>query len=119
LNEQLGEVSDLLRENEDAPEDLAEEARTLRSDVGDLGRQLNSARGTALRTFSSLESVAARPTPDQLWQIDDAWSTATEALPELNAAITERLPALYGRLDEHGIRPDPGAAVEVPRRPGS
>lgn len=117
LNEQLSSVQQLLRQHEDAPEELAEQTRAIRRDVGDLGRELNRARSGASRAFSGLDRVTARPTADQKWQIDDGWNKANELIPQLNEVISDRMPALYRMLDEHGIRPDPGKTVEVPKRP--
>ena len=34
-----------------------------------------------------------------------------------NEVISERMPALNALLDEHGIRPDPGAPIAIPTRP--
>ena len=65
-----------------------------------------------------LEGSTARPTADQLWQMEQAWDEVPGLIEQLNDMITHRLPALYDHLNEHGIRPDPGEAIEVPRRPG-
>jgi len=53
-----------------------------------------------------------------LWQVEQAWQEAPAAIERLNAIITNRLPALYGQLDQHGVRPDPGEAIAIPSRPG-
>ena len=35
----------------------------------------------------------------------------------MNVVITEKMPALYRALNEHGLRPSPGEAIEVPVKP--
>ena len=112
---QLLEVSSLLREQEEAPEDLSEEASGLLEEARELGRDLNQAAAGA-RGAGAIESSSTRPTADQLWQLDQAWEKVPPLIERLNEIVTDEMPALYRRLDEQGIRPDPGEAVTVPVR---
>jgi hypothetical protein len=41
----------------------------------------------------------------------------TAAVTRLNALIENDVPAWHRLLNTHGIRPDPGNPVELPRRP--
>jgi hypothetical protein len=53
-----------------------------------------------------------------MWQIERSWDKAPPLIEQLNGYITDRMPQLNERLNELGIRPDPGPAVDVPRRGG-
>jgi hypothetical protein len=53
-----------------------------------------------------------------LWGIEQAWEKTPGLIEQLNEIVTVKMPELNAKLDEHGIRPDPGKAVEVPVRPG-
>jgi hypothetical protein len=90
---------------------LLARADTLDDELGDVNRDV-------LRLYFRIEGSSHRPTEDQLRQLEDAWGEAPELIQQLNAIIEDELPALYRRLDELGIRPDPGEPVEVPRPPG-
>jgi hypothetical protein len=123
-NRALGEVSDqvsdaqeLLKGFEGAPEELVEAAEKLKNDLDSLRQDLADAGGNA-RVSGAIEGSTTRPTADQMWQMDQAWEEVPPLIEQLNDVITHRLPALYDHLNEHGIRPDPGEAVVLPRRPG-
>ena len=114
---QLMEVSALLREREAAPETLGEEVGDLLDEARELGGDINQAAAGA-RGATAIEASSTRPTADQLWQLDRAWERVPPLVERLNEIVTEEMPALYRRLDEHGIRPDPGGAITMPERRG-
>jgi photosystem II stability/assembly factor-like uncharacterized protein len=117
LTEQLGDVQSLLKETESAPEELVEEVGALREEVRELSGELGDARRGSFASFS-IEGSSTRPTADQVWGIEQAWEKTPGLIEQLNEIVTVKMPELNAKLDEHGIRPDPGKAVEVPVRPG-
>jgi hypothetical protein len=117
LTQQIAEVQGLLRDAEDAPESLSEEATAISAALGELNRELNQINRSA-RGGGSIENSTTRPTADQLWQIEQAWEQVPDLITRVNEIITNRMPAFYAQLDENGIRPDPGEAVAIPVRPG-
>ncbi len=114
---QLMEVSSLLREQEETPEELSEEVSGLLEEARELGRDINQAAAGA-RGAGAIESSSTRPTADQLWQLDRAWERVPPLIERLNEIVADEMPALYRQLDERGIRPDPGEAVTMPVRRG-
>jgi len=116
LQRQIVDVQALLRDREAVPEELTEEVKALAVELTELQEAMGPLR-QATRLSGAIEGSATRPTDDQLWQIDEAWTDATEAIERVNAVI-ERMPALNRMLNENGVRPEVGEAVPVPRRPG-
>ncbi len=116
LGRQLSDINTLLRGNKSAPGTLRDEVSKLREEVRDLGQQINRA-GAGSRGAFAIETSTTPPTADQVWQLDQAWSKVPELIEQLNAVITDRLPAIYRQLDQQGIRPDPGSPVSLPKRP--
>ncbi len=112
---QLMEVSALLREQDEAPEDLSEDVSGLLEEARELRDDINQAAAGA-RGAGAIESSSTRPTADQLWQLDQAWEKVPPLIERLNEIVTDEMSALYRRLDEQGIRPDPGEAVTMPVR---
>jgi hypothetical protein len=117
ITQQLGDVRRLLREASDVPESISQEVDSLQSEVGELQQELRSAAQGAGAAFS-IEASTSRPTTDQLWQLDQSWELLPSVIERINEVINTKMPALYGQLDQHGIRPDPGKAVTVPTRRG-
>jgi photosystem II stability/assembly factor-like uncharacterized protein len=115
LNTQVGEVRQLLGEHDDVPESIQERLRAISSEVRELGQEIGRASGG--RGVWSIEASTTRPTADQLRAVERAWEELPGLIERLNVIITERMPALYDQLDEHGVRPKVGDPVEVPRRP--
>lgn len=111
----LMEVSALLREQEETPEELSEEVSGLLEEARDLGREINQAAAGA-RGANAIGSSSTRPTADQLWQLDQAWEKVPPLIERLNEIVADEMPALYRQLDERGIRPDPGETVTMPVR---
>jgi hypothetical protein len=118
LNEQLADVKTLVDERDDVPEDLVTDVESLRARVDTLDDELGDVSSDVRRLYFRVESSSHRPTEDQLRSLDESWETAPGLIERLNALIEDEMPALYRRLDELGIRPDPGEPVEVPTPPG-
>jgi photosystem II stability/assembly factor-like uncharacterized protein len=115
LGDQLRDVKTLIEEAE-VPEDLVVEVDSLQARVDSIGGDLQGI--STSRLAFGIDGSTTRPTADQLWQIEDAWRQMEEALGLLNEVIGMEMPALYERLNELGVRPDPGDAIEIPRRSG-
>jgi photosystem II stability/assembly factor-like uncharacterized protein len=113
---QVESAKKLLKDAENAPDALKAEADSLSQALDDVDDDVNGASRTALRLFFTIERATMRPSADQLWQVDEVWEDATEAIEELNALITGRIPAFHQRLNAEGIRPDTGQAVALPSR---
>ncbi len=113
----LMEVSALLREQEESPEELSEDVSGLLEEARELGRDINQAAAGA-RGANAIGSSSTRPTADQLWQLDQAWEKVPPLIERLNEIVADEMPALYRQLDEQGIRPDPGETVTMPVRRG-
>ena len=117
VDEQVSDIEELLESSEGISEELTEATTALKNDLDSLRQDLGDVGGNA-RVSGAIEGSTTRPTADQIWQMDQAWDKAPALIEQLNAFITDRLPALYDLLNEHGVRPDPGEAIVVPRRPG-
>ena len=118
----LGRVADQISEAGRLLEETASDS-TLLAEARAMGEELDSLRARIAdaspgRLFGAIEGTAQAPTADVLWQLDRAWERVPPLVDELNGFITERVPAFNRRLDQAGVRPDPGEPVEVPRRPG-
>ncbi len=116
LSDQLDEVNELLEDLEEVPEEIQLEADSFGEDLDSLRQDLSEASRDG-RVSGAIEGSTTRPTDDQLWQMDRAWERVPPLIAILNTMITERLPAYYDLLNEHGIRPDPGEPIVIPRRP--
>ena len=116
LRAQLADVDDLLNDAADAPKALSEEVEAIEEELESIGDELNDL--PVWQTRSAIEGSTTRPTEDQFQDIDRAWEDAPGIIERLNALISDRMPALNRRLDDEGIRADPGEAVEIPRRGG-
>jgi photosystem II stability/assembly factor-like uncharacterized protein len=117
ISGQVSDIQALLEASENAPDELKEEAEQLSDSIGELRQELNQASRDA-RVANSIDGSTTRPTADQEWQIDRAWEQVPGLVQQINEMVTTRLPALYRACDEHGIRPDPGKPIEVPKKPG-
>ena len=100
-----------------APDDLKEELRTVRGDLTALGQELGAANRTS-GIRNAIQASSTVPTGDQLWQVEQLWEDVPGLVERVNALVTVRVPALNDRLNELGLRPDPGEAVPLPRRSG-
>ncbi len=118
LNRRLTDVKRLVDGRDDVPEDLVTDVESLRARVDTLDDELGDVNRDVRRLYGRIDGASRRPTEDQLSGLDEAWDKAPELIVRLNAIIEDELPSLYRRLNELGIRPDPGEPVEVPRPPG-
>ena len=116
LNQKLGATERLLEEREDVPEALTEELEAIKEELQEIRDELGDA-GRNARVGNSIQSSSTRPTSDQMWQVEQAWEEIPALIERLNALTETRIPAFNAMLNEAGIRPDPGKAVEVPRKP--
>ena len=95
-------------------EDLKAEIERLLGEVDQIGNDLGEgSRGANL--VGQIEGVTGAPTVDQLLQIEESWDEMPAFIDRLNILITSEVPSFYARLDDAGIRPDPGPAIEMPR----
>ncbi len=117
LREQLDDVEALVADHADADDALRERVSALRARVDSVGDDLGPVTA-GMRAGSGAESSFQAPTADALWQVDRAWDELPGVVDRVNTLVTRDVPALYAELDRLGIRPDPGTAMETPRRPG-
>jgi hypothetical protein len=117
LSGQVSDIKSLIEQHEDAPETLAADAKALGDTLSEIRQALSEVSRDA-RVGGAIEGSTTRPTADQLWQIDRAWSKLPGLIERINEIINVALPALNQACDEHGIRPDPGQPIDVPRKPG-
>src|SRR5690606_31575432 len=98
VDERVAAARKALREagESDAAKAILAEADSLAAAVREARRTLGSAQRSA-RVGFALEGVSARPTADQLWQIDEAWRVGREAVAAVNTIVGERLPALEAK----------------------
>ena len=115
LETQLEDALSLLGEASPESDDLVNEIERLLNDLR-LIRSEVEAVASGANLVGQIEGVTGPPTADQLRQIEDSWQEIPALIDRLNILITTEVPALYARLDDEGIRPDPGSAIEMPRR---
>ncbi len=113
LGDQAGAARQLI-ERAGASAQLRQQARELEEEVNRLRGRLNGFRRVLFAAFA-IERVTARPTDDQLHQIDGARAELPGLIEAINALIVDRLPALYAQMDAESVHPDPGEPLEVPR----
>jgi hypothetical protein len=115
LRGQLEEAATLLREA-GADSALVVEAETMHEELDSLREALGEAAPG--RAAAGIEANAGPPTADQRYALERGWAEVPPLVEEVNGYVTERLPELYRRMDEAGVRPDPGEPVEIPGPPG-
>ncbi|HIN78703.1 MAG TPA: hypothetical protein EYM97_07710 [Gemmatimonadetes bacterium] len=115
LETQLEDALSLLGEANPESDDLVNEIERLLNDLR-LIRSEVEAVASGANLVGQIEGVTGPPTADQLRQIEDSWQEIPALIDRLNILITTEVPALYARLNDEGIRPDPGSAIEMPRR---
>ena len=91
------------------------EASIIREALEEIEDDISEARRNA-GVANAIQRSSTLPTEDHLWQVDHAWEVMGETVPELNALIETRVPALNSQLYAAGVRPDAGDAVELPGR---
>lgn len=115
LADQLENVKTLLKDQKEGVEALTEMLEGIQTELEGVQEDLTEARRWA-GVAGAIQQSSTVPTEDQLWQVDAAWEATPPLVERLNVLITDRVPALNAALDDAGVRPDPGAAIEVPRR---
>jgi hypothetical protein len=115
LEVQLEDALGLLDEVSPESEDLKTEIERLLGEVGQIENDLGEG-GRGANMVGQIEGVTGAPTANQLLQIEESWDEIPAFIDRLNILITSEVPALYARLDDAGIRPNPGSAIEMPRR---
>ncbi len=116
LNQQLDAIEKLVKEHDDVPEELTEELTAIKDELEEIRDELGTASRNA-RVGNSIQQSSTLPTADQMWQVENAWEEVPALIGRLNALVETRIPAFNAMLDELGIRPSPGEAIEVPKKP--
>jgi chromosome segregation ATPase len=117
LTQHMSDAEELLDGLDGAPADLSATLSTIQEELESITRGLNEARGWA-GAAGAIQQSSTLPTADQLWQIDAAWDATPPLVERLNVLITRTVPGFNAAMDAQGVRPDPGAALAVPRRGG-
>lgn len=115
LTGQMDEAEELLAEHEGASESLTEELEAIQAELEAVEETLDDVDDW-LGVRGDIQQASLHPTEDQLWQVDRAWEEAPGVIERINVLITDRVPAFHARLDQEGVRPDPGEPLAVPRR---
>ena len=88
LNGQVSDIQALLEEHEGTPESLVEEAKALSEQIGEIRQALSQVSRDA-RVGNAIDGSTTRPTADQLWQIDRAWSKLPVLIEQINGIIND------------------------------
>ncbi len=115
LEEQLDAAEELIDGADAPPEGIEEELEAIREALEEIEEDVSEARQNA-GVARAIQQSSVHPTEDHMWQVDHAWEVMGETVPELNALIEDRVPALNGQLYAEGVRPDAGEPVEMPGR---
>ena len=113
IREQLVDIEQMLRETDEEFEDLNREAEEIGDELEGIDRDLSA---LPLGSTQALESSTTRPTEDQLQEVERLWADTPGVIERINQLISGQMPAFYRRLDNEGIRTDPGEAIIIPRR---
>ncbi len=117
LEEQVRDARGLIEGRDDLPTEVSEAVDSLEAELEAIREDLGPVQ-RASRLGFAIEGSATRPTDDQTWQIEKGGRDAEALIQRLNRVIETDMPALYDLLNEHGVRPDPGKVVPLPRRSG-
>ena len=122
MGEQLDEIEARVEAagdgvSEALAEELDGEIEAFREALEDTDEALGDASAGAFM-WNTIQGASGPPTDDQLWWIDRSWEEVPPIVEQVNAMLTGRLPALYDRMAEEGVRPEAGEPVAVPRRGG-
>jgi hypothetical protein len=117
VQQQLTQVSEML--GDDSPSEVRDELSAIRRELADIQRSMGGGGGRrgGGGGFGSFEGWTGKPTADALYRLEQSWERLPGAIERINAVVTERMPALNRMLDEHGVRPSAGQAIEIPRKP--
>ncbi len=116
IQERLEEVRDLLNDTEsDAA--LRERTDELMARADSLEEALDDVSDGA-GVWGRIQGVSGPATADQRRSIERSWRTVPPLIESINGMITQDMVDLNRRLDEAGVRRDPGPPVPLPRRVG-
>ena len=114
--ESLDELDGLLDEAESPPESLRSDLEAFREEVDSLEADLDRATDGAGGLLFQVQGATGAPTSDQQWLLDRGWERLPSVIDDINAALTERLPALQAQVYTEGARPPVADPVPLPRR---
>ena len=114
-SERLDEVEALLEGADDPSVAISEEVGAIRSLVAELEDELDDAAGGA-RVMGRIQGFSGPPTADDLWQVDRSWRDVPDVIERVNEVVSQRLPALLGRVYADAVRPEMADPVPMPKR---
>jgi len=109
----LSTAQDLIKASGSASEELATMAEEASTSVEEVRGSLQGERRVLFSAFG-LERSHTRPTGDQIWSIDQARDRLPDMIDQINEIIMTAVPALWDKMNEEGLRPDPGEPVTLP-----
>lgn len=115
-NDQIDRAAELVEDAADAPERLVQRLDELRERVEALEEELAEARRHA-GVGGAIQGSSTRPTEDQLWQVDRAWTVTPGIAERIDALLHDDLTALNAEIYAPGLPPSPGERIVVPARP--
>ena len=123
LGEQLDDIEARVKAagesvSEELADELEGEIEAFREALEEVDEALGDASPGA-GMWNVIQGASGPPTADQMWWIDRSWEEVPPLVEQVNEMLEARLPALYDRLAEEGVRPEAGEPVAVPRRSGS
>ena len=123
LGEQLDDIEARVKAagdgvSEELADELEGEIEAFREALEEVDEALGDASPGA-GMWNVIQGASGPPTADQMWWIDRSWEEVPPLVEQINEMLQARLPALYDRLAEEGVRPEAGEPVAVPRRSGS
>ena len=130
IEDQLRAVTSALEELPDVSAALVSEVETLSKQVGDIVRESEPQEGLFGGTmpkrfrvvdqinmvYAYVEGSTAPPTEDQKRWKRRGSERLNEIVDQLTRLSTEALPALYQKLDQHGVAWTPGRSIPPTRR---
>ncbi len=115
LTGQIDDAKALLKDV-DGSDELKAEAEALSAAIDSVRSDLQNANPG--RAASGVESNGGAPSGDVVWALDRAWGLLPSLVERVNELITADVPAFNRKLDDAGVRPDPGEPVVMPPRRG-
>jgi len=116
LRAQLDAAEALIERADEPAAELSEVLEAIREALEGIDDDLGEARQNA-NVASAIQGSSTRPTADQLWQVDHAWSLVPGIVDRINDLATSRVPGLHEQLYAPGVRPMIPEPVEMPSRP--
>lgn len=113
LRQRLEQIDGEIKAVANAPEDLTTSVEAIGAVLDEVGDSLRGDRRVLFAAFG-IERSSARPTDDQIYTLEQARQRLPALIAQLNDVIGEQIPQLYVRMNEAGIRPDPGPLLALP-----